>query len=68
MQVQRLAVNRRIRIERLQPGALQAARAANQAMDGVPAFQKKLGQVRPVLAGDSGDERREHGTVRVTRD
>ena len=47
----------RILVEVIDPGGVEAARPALDAMHGVALVQQKLRQVAAVLAGDAGDQR-----------
>jgi hypothetical protein len=47
---------RRVLVDVVHPLGVEAAGAALDAVDDVPFFEQKLGEVRAVLAGDAGDE------------
>ena len=48
-------------VDVVDPPPVDGGRAADQAVDLVPLPEQELGQVRPVLAGDTGDEGAPHG-------
>ena len=56
MEKQTLAVDLFVAPQMLDPRTQQIARPADDSMNGVAFFQKQLGQIRAVLAGDAGDE------------
>ena len=47
----------RVLVQVLDPVGVEGGRTPDQTVDLVPLREKQLGQVRPVLPGDPGDER-----------
>ncbi len=59
-QTQAVVGDVRVLVDAIEPLGVERARAADDAVDLVTLFEQQLGQVRPILPGDAGDQRALH--------